>query len=125
MPLYRQHYKFDHLEYFHYNNFLNHLSTKFIARRSDIIVSSTLSITLTPQDDTVEPIHFALINADEIWEYVMLRQVYRSMLIQTNKLPQRNDRLPYGQSTESSIMSSKRDDDESEYSEFDSENNTE
>lgn len=56
-----------------FNDFLNHLSTKFIARRSDIIVSSTLSITLTPQDNTVEPVHFALINADEIWEYVMLR----------------------------------------------------
>lgn len=46
------------------------------------------------------------------------------MLIQTNKLPTRNDRLPYGQSTESSIMSSRRDDEESEYSEFDTEHNT-
>lgn len=34
-----------------YKDFLNHLTTKFIARRSDIIVSSTLSITLTPVDD--------------------------------------------------------------------------
>jgi len=33
-------------------DYLNHLLTKFIARRSDIIVSSTLSITLTPNDDT-------------------------------------------------------------------------
>ena len=34
-----------------YSNMLTHLNTKFLARRSDIIVSSTLSITLTPQDD--------------------------------------------------------------------------
>ena len=31
-----------------YNDLLTHLNTKFVARRSDIIVSSTLSITLTP-----------------------------------------------------------------------------
>lgn len=31
-----------------FKDYLNHLTTKFIARRSDIIVSSTLSITLTP-----------------------------------------------------------------------------
>ena len=34
-----------------FKDYLNHLHTKFIARRSDIIVSSTLSITLTPMDD--------------------------------------------------------------------------
>jgi len=38
-----------------FKDHLNHLSTKFIARRSDIIVSSTLSITLTPQDDGFVP----------------------------------------------------------------------
>jgi hypothetical protein len=31
-----------------YHHMLNHLPTKFITRRSDIIVSSTMSITLTP-----------------------------------------------------------------------------
>lgn len=70
-----------------YQDFLNHLSTRFIARRSDIIVSSTLSITLTPIDDTVEPVHFSLIDADEIWDYVMLRQEYRATQINSNKLP--------------------------------------
>ena len=38
-----------------FKDYLNHLQTKFVARRSDIIVSSTLSITLTPQDDGFEP----------------------------------------------------------------------
>jgi len=31
-----------------YHHMLNHLPTKFITRRSDIIVSSTMSISLTP-----------------------------------------------------------------------------
>ena len=75
-----------------YQDYLNHLSTRFIARRSDIIVSSTLSITLTPIDDTVEPTHFSLIDAEGIWEYVMLRQEYRSMLVHSNKLPKLADR---------------------------------
>ena len=42
-----------------FKDYLNHLNTKFIARRSDIIVSSTLSITLTPLDDQFMPIQFA------------------------------------------------------------------
>ena len=96
---------------------MNHLSTRFIARRSDIIVSSTLSITLTPIDDTVEPIHFSLIDADGIWDYVMLRQEYRATQINSNKLPKLQQ--GYGQSTESSILSSRHDEEESEYSEFD------
>ena len=33
-----------------YGDLLKHLPTKFFCRRSDIIVSSTLSITLTPKD---------------------------------------------------------------------------
>jgi len=44
-----------------FSNYLNHLETKFIARRSDIIVSSTLSITLTPIDDGFKPCHFATV----------------------------------------------------------------
>lgn len=33
-----------------YGDYLTHKPIKFVARRSDIIVSSTLSITLTPAD---------------------------------------------------------------------------
>jgi len=69
-----------------FNNYLNHLSTKFIARRSDIIVSSTLSITLTPVDDGFVPTAFALINEDELAEYVLRRQEYRSMQVLSNTL---------------------------------------
>ena len=48
----------------------------------------------------------------------MLRQEYRATLIQSNKLPQRNERVGFGASTESSIMSSRHEEDDSEFSEF-------
>lgn len=67
-------------------DYLNHLSTKFIARRSDIIVSSTLSVTLTPQGEEFVPAYFAIIDSAEIWDYVMLRQEYRSFFIKSNVL---------------------------------------
>ena len=41
-----------------FSDHLNHLNTKFLTRRSDIIISSTLSITLTPQDN-FKPTSFA------------------------------------------------------------------
>jgi len=56
-----------------FKDYLNHLSTKYIARRSDILVSSTLSITLTPIVDVFEPAHFATMEDEEVWNYVMLR----------------------------------------------------
>lgn len=102
-----------------YEDFLNHLSTKFIARRSDIIVSSTLSITLTPQqDDSVAPAHFAKVESQEIEDYVMLRQEYRASQVESNRLPkpagERN-----GGSIESSVASRQNEEDDSNYSEFD------
>ena len=49
-----------------YEHLLDHLPTKFLARRSDIIVSSTLSITLTPQDDIYEKKKMALLPDEEL-----------------------------------------------------------
>ena len=69
-----------------FTDYLNHLNTKFIARRSDIIVNSTLSVTLTPTGDDFEPTAFALVEAEDIWDYVMLRQDYRAHYIQSNSL---------------------------------------
>ena len=69
-----------------FKDYLNHLNTKFLARRSDIIVSSTLSVTLTPEDDGFRPTHFAEIEDFEIWEYVMKRQEYRALKIQSNAI---------------------------------------
>lgn len=39
-----------------YGHLLTHKPVKFVARRSDIIVSSTLSITLTPADSDYRPL---------------------------------------------------------------------
>ena len=47
-----------------FKDYLNHLSTKFVARKSDIKVTSTLSFTLTPESDGFEPAKFALLNPD-------------------------------------------------------------
>ena len=38
-----------------FKDYLNHLSTKFVARKSDIKVTSTLSFTLIPESDGFEP----------------------------------------------------------------------
>ena len=48
-----------------FENLLTHINTKFLARRSDIIVSSTLSITLTPADGDYVPKKHAQISEDE------------------------------------------------------------
>ena len=73
-----------------FKDYLNHLSTKFIARRSDIIVSSTLSMTLTPLADEFKPTQFSFISDREIWNYVLLRQQYRSFSIRSNRLTSLN-----------------------------------
>lgn len=53
-----------------FKDYLNHKSTKFIARRSDIIVSSTLSITMSPQNDMFIPCKFSKIKQPELNDYV-------------------------------------------------------
>ncbi len=71
-----------------FGDFLSHLSTKFIARRSDIIVSSTLSITLTPIDekDDHRPTTFANIDAQGIQDYIKLKAECRALNVQTNNI---------------------------------------
>ena len=51
---------FDTLMSIGYSDLLTQLPTKFLARRSDIIVSSTLSITLTPIEEKFVPLKKAL-----------------------------------------------------------------
>ena len=62
------------------SDMLNHLNTKFLTRRSDIIVSSTLSFTLTPQDDFL-PTSFAKLTREEIDKYVDYRSEFRAKTI--------------------------------------------
>ena len=56
---------------------LNHLSTKLLTRRSDIIMTSTLSITLTPKDDFI-PISFAFLTPKNIQQWITYRNKFRS-----------------------------------------------
>ena len=72
-----------------HSDMLNHLQTTFLARRSDIIVSSTLSITLTPKDDEFIPTSFARIENDEITDWVNLRQEFRALQVRNARLEDR------------------------------------
>jgi hypothetical protein len=49
-----------------YGDLLTHRPVKFVARRSDIIVSSTLSITLTPADSDYRPLDKGLLLPDQL-----------------------------------------------------------
>ena len=69
-----------------HNDYLDHDSTKFFARRSDIIVSSTMSITFMPVDD-FKKINFSEIGAEEIKQWVDLKQAYRAAFVKQAKLP--------------------------------------
>ena len=71
-----------------YEDLLTHLPTKFLARRSDIIVSSTLSITLTPQDDMYEKKKMANITVDEIDNWIDKRNKYRETSIWNARMPE-------------------------------------
>ena len=49
-----------------YGELLTHKPVKFVARRSDIIVSSTLSITLTPADSDYRPLDKGLLTPEQL-----------------------------------------------------------
>jgi hypothetical protein len=49
-----------------YGQYLTHKPVKFVARRSDIIVSSTLSITLTPADSEYRPLDKGLLTSEQL-----------------------------------------------------------
>ena len=68
-----------------YSDILRHVPTKFFCRRSDIIVSSTLSITLTPKDDaTSDKMNFGTINEAQVNDWVRYWQKSRARDIQTH-----------------------------------------
>lgn len=56
-----------------YGQLLTHLPTKFRSRRSDIIVSSTLSITLIPSDPEYRVKDLALLKSEEIDKWCDIR----------------------------------------------------
>ena len=70
-----------------YSELLTHLNTKFLARRSDIIVSSTLSITLTPTEDKFKAAKKAKMTDEEVVEWIDKRQVFRAHFLEIAQLP--------------------------------------
>ena len=74
-----------------YSELLTHLNTKFLARRSDIIVSSTLSITLTPTEDKFVAKKKGKMTDEEVVEWVNKRQEFRAHFMELAELPKRNE----------------------------------
>ena len=64
-----------------YGELLTHKPIKFVARRSDIIVSSTLSITLTPADSDYRPLDKAVLTPEQLSTWCDKRCVYRGMQV--------------------------------------------
>ena len=84
-----------------YSDLLTHLTTKDLARRSDIIVSSTLSITFTPQAEfRYVPQKLAHITLEDAKEWVDKRATFRADSVVTAKLPEE------GRSSAGSLTSS-------------------
>ena len=71
-----------------YGHLLTHRPVKFIARRSDIIVSSTLQLTLTPADKGYRPLDHALLSREQIYDWCEQRCAYRALYSETAKLMQ-------------------------------------
>ena len=56
-----------------YRHHLTHLPTRFIFRRSDILVSSTLSVTLTPLESGFERKNLVEMSEKELDDWINLR----------------------------------------------------
>ena len=81
-----------------YSELLTHLNTKFLARRSDIIVSSTLSITLTPTEDKFTAKKKAKMTDEEVVEWIDKRQEFRAHFLEIAQLPKVNSYMDRTQS---------------------------
>lgn len=57
---------------------MTQLPTRFVARRSDIIVSSTLSFTLTPEDNSLKKKNLVEMNEREREDWVNLRHKFNA-----------------------------------------------
>lgn len=62
-----------------YGHLLTHKPVKFVARRSDIIVSSTLSITLTPADSDYRPLDKGILSPEQLSIWCHKRHEFRGM----------------------------------------------
>lgn len=64
-----------------YGHLLTHKPIKFVARRSDIIVSSTLSITLTPADSDYRPLDKGLLTPEQLSIWCHKRHEFRGIVV--------------------------------------------
>lgn len=69
-----------------YGDLLTHKPVKFVARRSDIIVSSTLSITLTPADSDYRPLDKGTLDQTELSMWCHKRHQYRGLQVKLHTL---------------------------------------
>jgi len=88
-----------------YGELLTHLPTKYRTRRSDIIVSSTLSITLVPADSEYRVKDLCLIKNEEIDRWCDIRSLYRASMIATASYKDRNNFFSQSQSMQSPPIS--------------------
>ena len=65
-----------------YGDLLTHKPVKFVARRSDIIVSSTLSITLTPADSDYRPLDKGLLMPSQLIQWCHKRHQFRGIQVE-------------------------------------------
>jgi len=70
-----------------YGYHLTHLPTRFVFRRSDILVSSTLSITLTPLERGFERKNLVEMTEEELTRWIDLRYEFTSKNIKHQVLP--------------------------------------
>lgn len=97
-----------------YGHLLTHKPIKFVARRSDIIVSSTLSITLTPADSEYRPIDKGLLTPEQASIWCDKRHEYRGMNVKVASLDHSSEPFsnfygsPKPKAAKSSIFSYKK-----------------
>jgi hypothetical protein len=70
-----------------YKHHLTHLPTRFIFRRSDILVSSTLSVTLTPLERGYERKDLARMSEKELTDWINTRFEFTAKNLQHQYIP--------------------------------------
>ena len=81
---------FDTITNIGFKDMLTHLETKYLARRSDIIVSSTLSITLTPEVVNDKLTCLGLIDKEDVKSWIDKRNAFRTLEVKNAIIPKRS-----------------------------------
>ena len=70
-----------------YSNHLSHLETKLLCKRSDILVSASLSFTLTPLVTGRQKSHLVQMDDDRRFQWVNYRHEFNAKTIDMHKVP--------------------------------------